>query len=161
LLDSVFVYSLTNLIESNSNSSSSIAYLNDDENGEQKQKDSDWCVKNDDDVTTRNYCHTQNGNKPTGVNFINMFMRSFYTCRSQKCKRQSHHQCLIVPLGSLCIKAACKMLVKSTPDRDRNIRKTRCRLCVVKAIFGTQRPERLISKLKSHILASHNSNFKS
>jgi len=32
-------------------------------------------------------------------------------------KRQSSHQCLCALLGSALIKAACKMLVKSTPCR--------------------------------------------
>ncbi len=150
MLGSVFVYSLTNLIVSNSNSSSSIAYLNDDEDGEQKQKDSDWCVKNNDDVTTRNYCHTQNENKTNwGLFLQHVYWQLLQTQIPKAQKNQSCHHCHFALLGSLCIKNACKMLVKLTPDRDRKIRKTRSMLCVVKATFGTQRPERLINKLKS------------
>ncbi len=49
------------------------------------------------------------------VDFTNIFMQSFYAHRSQKPKRQSSHQCLFALLGSFSVKAARKMLVKSTP----------------------------------------------
>ncbi len=40
-----------------------------------------------------------------------------FTCPDLKCtKRLSSHQCLFSLLGSAHPKAACKMLVKSTPD---------------------------------------------
>ena len=50
------------------------------------------------------------------TNFINMFKRSFYTWRSQKCKKLIELTVFLVLLGSACIKAACKMLVKLTPE---------------------------------------------
>jgi len=52
-----------------------------------------------------------------GVDFINIFMLSFYMPRSQKHKRQQSAQCIIVLVGSTCAKAACKMLVKLAPER--------------------------------------------
>jgi len=51
----------------------------------------------------------------TGVNFTNMFTRSFYEHRSQKRRIQSNHQWLFALLRSVSKKAACKMLVKLTP----------------------------------------------
>ena len=60
------------------------------------------------------------------VNFINMFTRSFYRRRSQKCKRVSSLQCQFAHLGSLRAKSAHKTLVKSTRgvvDMAKNVAK--------------------------------------
>ena len=51
---------------------------------------------------------------PPGVNFINVFTHSFYACRSQKRKKAPWVECLFAILGSACIRATCKMLVKLT-----------------------------------------------
>ena len=51
----------------------------------------------------------------TGVNIINIFLRSFYICRSQKLKMIDDFTDIFALLGSMSIKAACKMLVKLTP----------------------------------------------
>ena len=48
------------------------------------------------------------------VNFINVFTRSFYTCRSWKRKKLLELTVFFALLGSALIKAACKMLVKLT-----------------------------------------------
>ena len=50
-----------------------------------------------------------------GINFINVFTRSFYACRSQNCKKLLELS-LFALLGSASIKAVHKMLVKLTPD---------------------------------------------
>jgi len=49
-----------------------------------------------------------------GVDFTNMFTRSFYACRSQKRKILVKPSVFFVLVGSVCIKVACKMLVKLT-----------------------------------------------
>jgi len=59
------------------------------------------------------YCKIEKS-KP-GLNFTNIFTRSFYASRSQKRKIQSSLKYLFTLLGSACIKALSKMLVKSTP----------------------------------------------
>ena len=51
-----------------------------------------------------------------GVNFINVITRSFYAHRSQKRKKMLDLTVFFALLGSACVKAACKMLVKLTPD---------------------------------------------
>ena len=72
-------------------------------------------------------CHTQTNpqsmppttflNGPwSGVNFINVFTRSFYANRSQKRKKLLDLTGLFVLLGSARVKAAHKMLVKLAPD---------------------------------------------
>jgi len=45
-----------------------------------------------------------------------MFMSAFICTVHKSAKRQSSHQCIFVLLGSSQVKAACKMLVKSTPS---------------------------------------------
>ncbi len=55
--------------------------------------------------------------KPThGVDFTNMFTKSFYGWRSQNCKKVSSHQYHFVLLGSALIKAWGKALRKLAPD---------------------------------------------
>ena len=54
-----------------------------------------------------------------GVNFINVFMRSFYALRSQKRKKMLDLTDFFALLGSACVKAAHKMLVKLTPGAER------------------------------------------
>ena len=53
--------------------------------------------------------------KLRGVNFINVFMRSFYPCSSQKCKKLFELTVFFALLGSAHIKAASKILLKLTP----------------------------------------------
>ena len=53
---------------------------------------------------------------PPGVNFINLFTHSFYARRSQKRKKAAWVDCFFAILGSACVKAARKMLVKLTYD---------------------------------------------
>ena len=50
----------------------------------------------------------------TRVNFINVLTHSFYTRRSQKRKKLLELTVFFVLLGSACVKAAHKMLVKLT-----------------------------------------------
>ena len=50
-----------------------------------------------------------------GVNFINVFKRSFYTRRFQKRKKLLELIIFFALLGSARVKVACKMLVKLTP----------------------------------------------
>ena len=47
-----------------------------------------------------------------GVNFINVFMGRFYTCRSQTRKKLLELTVFLALLGSASVKAARKMLVK-------------------------------------------------
>ena len=49
------------------------------------------------------------------VNFINVFTRSFYACRSQKRKKLLELTVFFAPLGSASVKVARKMLMKLTP----------------------------------------------
>jgi hypothetical protein len=49
-----------------------------------------------------------------GVDFINLFIQSFYACRSQKRKSANDLTAIFVLLGSAGIKAARKMLMKLT-----------------------------------------------
>ena len=56
------------------------------------------------------------------VNFIYMFMSSFYACRSQKCKKLIELTLFFAVLGSVHVKAARKMLVKLTSRRHRRRR---------------------------------------
>ncbi len=51
----------------------------------------------------------------TGVNFMNILFKAFMCKNPKSAKRQSSFQCHFALLGSLRIKAACEMLVKSTP----------------------------------------------
>ena len=51
----------------------------------------------------------------SGVNFINVFARSFYARRFQKQKKLLEQTVFFALLGSACVKAAHKMLVKLTP----------------------------------------------
>ncbi len=53
-------------------------------------------------------------NSTVGVNFNKMFMNSFYTQRSPKCKMPDYLTVIFVLLGSAHKKAAHKMLVKLT-----------------------------------------------
>jgi hypothetical protein len=62
----------------------------------------------------RVYCKHGVATQLYGVDFNNMFMHSFYVCRSHKSKRQSSHQCPFLLFGSLLVKVASKMLVKSS-----------------------------------------------
>ena len=50
------------------------------------------------------------------VNFINMFTSTFYARRSQKLKKLLNMTVFQALLGSAPVKAACKTLVKLTPD---------------------------------------------
>ena len=50
-----------------------------------------------------------------GVNFINVFNRSLYTCISRKRKKLLNLIVFLALLGSVCVKAARKTLMKSTP----------------------------------------------
>ena len=50
-----------------------------------------------------------------GVNYINMFTRSFYAQGSQKHKKLLELAVFFALLGSVQVKAPCKMLVKLTP----------------------------------------------
>ena len=52
--------------------------------------------------------------RPQGVNFINVFTSSFYARRSRK--RKKLLKCPFALLGSECMKAARKLLVKLTLD---------------------------------------------
>ena len=52
----------------------------------------------------------------TVVNLIFVFTFRFYLCRSQKHKKLLDLTDFFSLLGSACVKAACKMLVKLTPD---------------------------------------------
>ena len=51
-----------------------------------------------------------------GFNFITVFMPSFYKCRSQKGKKLLDLTVFLALLGSVCVKAACEMMVKLTPE---------------------------------------------
>ncbi len=51
----------------------------------------------------------------SGLDFTNMFTFSLYTSRSWKSKTTDELTIIFVLLGSMCVKAACKTLVKSTP----------------------------------------------
>jgi len=51
----------------------------------------------------------------SGVNFINMFMSSFYACKSQKLQKTVKSSVIFTVLKSACAKAAGKILLKSTP----------------------------------------------
>ena len=53
--------------------------------------------------------------KTFGVNFINMFTRSFYTHRSQKRKRLLELTVFFALLGSAGVKAACKHVDEIDP----------------------------------------------
>ena len=53
---------------------------------------------------------------PQGVNFINVFMHSFYARRSLKRKKDARADCLFMLLGYAHVKAVRKMLVKLTQD---------------------------------------------
>jgi len=50
-----------------------------------------------------------------GANFTNVFMRSFYTCRSQKRKKTYDLAVFFALLGSTRIKDVHKTLMKLTP----------------------------------------------
>ena len=50
------------------------------------------------------------------VNFINVFTHSFYASRSWKPKKLLELTDFCALLGSACLKAACKMLMKLTPN---------------------------------------------
>jgi len=50
-----------------------------------------------------------------GVKFINILLAAFALEDSKSAKRLPNHQCLLGLFGSAHIKAARKMLVKSTP----------------------------------------------
>ena len=54
-----------------------------------------------------------------GVNFINVFTRSFYVHRSQKCMNLLELTVFFALLGSGCVKAARKMLLKLTLEHER------------------------------------------
>ena len=54
--------------------------------------------------------------KQSGVNFINVFMCSFYTSRSQKHKKLLDLTVSFAPLGSAHVKGALKMLMKLSPE---------------------------------------------
>ena len=56
--------------------------------------------------------------RPTGVNFINVFTRSFHMHRSQKRKRNSQVKHLFALLWYAWLKTACKMLMKLTPGNS-------------------------------------------
>jgi len=43
-------------------------------------------------------------------------MNSFYARGSQKCKKTDNLTIVLMLLGPVCIKAACRMLMKLTPD---------------------------------------------
>ena len=55
-----------------------------------------------------------NINEPLGVNFINVFTRSFYARRSQKWKKLLDLTVFLRFLGSAFVKAACIMMLKFT-----------------------------------------------
>ncbi len=62
---------------------------------------------------------TVNGQRPTSTHlpsFINMFTRSSYLRRSQKRKMTNNLTVIFVLLGSTHVKAACKTLMKLTPE---------------------------------------------
>ncbi len=50
-----------------------------------------------------------------GVNFTNMFTSSFYLPKSQKCKKTFKSSVYFLLLGSVCLKAARKTIVKLIP----------------------------------------------
>ena len=54
--------------------------------------------------------------KHLGGNFIKVFTCSFYARRSRKPKKLLELTVFFVLLGSACVKAGCKMLVKSNPE---------------------------------------------
>ena len=58
----------------------------------------------------------------SGVNFINVFTPSFYTCRSRERKKLPKLTVFFALLGFACVKAACKMLVKLSPDHHMVLR---------------------------------------
>ena len=60
------------------------------------------------------FYHSTPSRKRPGVNFINVFMGSFYACRSQK-RKKLLELTVFLHLGSVSIKAAHKMMVKFTP----------------------------------------------
>jgi len=59
-----------------------------------------------------------------GVNHQH-FMQNFYPCRFQKCKVDKQLDCIFALLGSACMKAVRKILVKLTPDRPNQV----CEVC--------------------------------
>ena len=58
-----------------------------------------------------------------GVNFINVFTCSFYACKFRKRKMLLELTVFFALLGSACVKAEYKILVKLTPEgeKDRQI----------------------------------------
>ena len=64
--------------------------------------------------------------KRIGVNFINLFIRNFSACRSQKRKKLLELPVFFVLLGSARIKAARKMFVKLAPG-----------VCCLKLVLST------------------------
>jgi len=59
----------------------------------------------------RNLCKLR-GKPIHGVNFTNIFTRSFYVCSSKKRNSQSSCQCLFTLLGSVNVKAVQRTLMK-------------------------------------------------
>jgi len=69
------------------------------------------------------FCHstqicmanTHKRTETSGVNFTNMFTHSFWACRSKKHKKTDNLTVFFTLLGSKCIKAARRTLMKLTP----------------------------------------------
>ena len=59
-----------------------------------------------------------------GVNFTNI-LRAAFTHRSQKCKKTVKLSSFFALLGSVHVKAACRMLMKLTPGRQQACSKSR------------------------------------
>jgi len=57
---------------------------------------------------------------PPGVNYTNIFTRRFYKRSSQKHKSQSSCQYLFTLLGSACVKAVRRTLMKLSPGVNFN-----------------------------------------
>jgi len=51
----------------------------------------------------------------TGLNFINILCTAFTRIDPESVRIQSNPQYLFTLLGSMCVKAACRILMKSTP----------------------------------------------
>ena len=55
-----------------------------------------------------------------GVNFINVLQAAFTLAGPKSAKKTVMSSSFFAPLGSACVKAACRMLMKLTPTRQSN-----------------------------------------
>ena len=76
----------------------------------------EFCILRIEAITQRDmgqwYCMASSNDKVDKV--FDLFTSSFYAHRSQKCKKLLNLTVFLALLGSVCVKAACEMLVKFT-----------------------------------------------